>query len=75
MKAETPEIDARIKQLEAEQKVLIRLLTEKKPAKAAAPKTPEPEPEPEENPMLFGLLLIVLGSATPISVIILLTLI
>ena len=73
----TQEIDARIKQLEAEQKVLIRLLTEKKPAKAPTPKTPEPEPEPEPdgNPMLFGLLLIVLASATPISVIILLTLI
>ena len=71
----TPEIDARIRQLEAEQKVLIRLLTEKKPVKAPTPKTPEPEPEPEGNPMMFGLLLIVLGSATPISVIILLTLI
>ena len=72
---QTPEIDARIRQLEAEQKVLIRLLTEKQPAKAKAPKTPEPEPEDEGNPLLFGLLLIILGSATPISVIILLTLI
>ena len=72
---QTPEIDARIKQLEAEQKVLIRLLTEKQPAKPAAPKKPEPEPEPEGNPLMFGLLLIILGSATPISVIILLTLI
>ena len=73
----TPEIDARIRQLEAEQKVLIRLLTEKKPVKAPTPKEPEPEPEPEPegNPLMFGLMLIVLGSATPISVIILLTLI
>tara|TARA_R110000823_G_scaffold237691_1_gene363104 strand:- start:39 stop:263 length:225 start_codon:yes stop_codon:yes gene_type:complete len=71
----TPEIDARIKQLEAEQKVLIRLLTEKKPAKAPTPKTPEPESEDEGNPLMFGLLLIVLASATPISVVILLTLI
>ena len=72
---QTPEIDARIKQLEAEQKVLIRLLTEKPERKPAAPKEPEPEPEDEGNPLLFGLLLIVLASATPISVIILLTLI
>ena len=75
MKSNTPEIDARIKQLEAEQKVLIRLLTENPERKPAAPKEPEPEPEPEGNPLMFGLLLIVLGSATPISVIILLTLI
>jgi hypothetical protein len=77
MKSDTPEIDARIRQLEAEQKVLIRLLTEKQPAKLATPKATEPEPEPEDegNPLMFGLLLIVLGSATPISVIILLTLI
>ena len=77
MKSKTPEIDARIRQLEAEQKVLIRLLTEKQPVKAKAPKTPEPEPEPEPegNPLMFGLLLIILGSATPISVIVLLTLI
>lgn len=75
MKTNTPEIDARIKQLESEQKVLIRLLTEKKPAKAPTPKEPEPEPEPEGNPLMFGLLLIILGSATPISVIVLLTLI
>ena len=71
----TPEIDARILQLESEQKVLIRLLTEKQPAKVKAPKAPEPEIEPEGNPLLFGLLLIVLASATPISVVILLTLI
>jgi hypothetical protein len=77
VKSDTPEIDARIRQLESEQKVLIRLLTEKQPAKPAAPKTPQPDPQPEDegNPLLFGLLLIVLGSATPISVIILLTLI
>ena len=69
------EIDERIRQLESEQKVLIRLLTEKQPAKVATPKTPEPELEDEGNPLLFGLLLIVLASATPISMIILHTLI
>lgn len=75
MKTSTPEIDARIRQLESEQKVLIRLLTEKPERKAPVAKAPDPEPEDEGNPLLFGLLLIILGSATPISVIILLTLI
>ena len=51
---QTPEIDARIRQLEAEQKVLIRLLTEKQPAKAKAPKTPEPEPEEPDSRLVVG---------------------
>ena len=67
--SDTPEIDARIRQLEAEQKVLIRLLTEKPERKPAAQPEPEKEPENPGSGLGFGCVLIV-ALATPVCVVI-----
>ena len=67
--SETPEIDARIRQLENEQKVLIRLLTEKPERKQAAPTEPEKEPENPGSGFGFGCALII-ALATPVVVVI-----
>lgn len=67
--SDTPEIDARIRQLEAEQKVLIRLLTEKPERKAPKAKEPEKEVENPSNGYGFGCALII-ALATPIVVVI-----